>query len=83
MLGHCFVMIFPNTYSWNTFLLKMQNGVKIDLLTDSGTNAQSTVQWAEMDRCPEVGGDGYQEVVRAVRDCYGFDQVLPTHQVCI
>lgn len=65
---------------YNTFLIRMEDGVEVDLLTDSGTNAMSVDQWADLARCPEVGSEGVQSVVRAVQDVYGFEHVLPTHQ---
>lgn len=66
---------------WNTFLLRSAD-VTIDLLTDSGTTAMSTTQWAAYDAALPTPGttDAYLELAAAVRDCYGYEHVLPTHQ---
>ncbi len=66
---------------WNTFLLRSAE-VSIDLLTDSGTTAMSTVQWAAYDAAQPTPAttDAYLEFAAAVRDAYGYEHVLPTHQ---
>ncbi len=66
---------------WNTFLLRSAD-VTIDLLTDSGTTAMSTAQWAAYDRAlpTPATSDAYLELAAAVRDLYGYEHVLPTHQ---
>ncbi|MBZ0090193.1 MAG: tryptophanase, partial [Thermoanaerobaculia bacterium] len=66
---------------WNTFLLRSAE-VSIDLLTDSGTTAMSTVQWAAYDAAQPTPAttDAYLELAAAVRDAYGYEHVLPTHQ---
>lgn len=66
---------------WNTFLLRSAE-VTIDLLTDSGTTAMSTVQWAAYDAAlpTPATSSAYLEFAAAVRDTYGYDFVLPTHQ---
>lgn len=66
---------------WNTFLLRSAD-VTIDLLTDSGTTAMSTAQWAAYDAAVSTPGtsDAYLQFVAAVRDAYGYEYVLPTHQ---
>lgn len=66
---------------WNTFLLRSQE-VYIDLLTDSGTSAMSSAQWAEMLRASETlsYSEAYERFVETIRTLYGFPYVLPTHQ---
>ncbi|HEY3352933.1 MAG TPA: tryptophanase [Polyangia bacterium] len=66
---------------WNTFLLKSED-VYIDLLTDSGTAAQSSDQWAGMFATVEgeTGTNGYERLCESVRDVLGYRHVLPTHQ---
>jgi tyrosine phenol-lyase len=66
---------------WNTFLLKSED-VYIDLLTDSGTAAQSSDQWAGMFSSieGETGTNAYDRLVASIREVLGFRHVLPTHQ---
>ncbi len=66
---------------WNTFLLRSAE-VTIDLLTDSGTTAMSTDQWAAYDAAlpTPATSEAYLEFAAAVRDAYGYEFVLPTHQ---
>lgn len=66
---------------YNTFLLPSAD-VTIDLLTDSGTSAMSTDQWAAYDgvRPTPATSDEYHELVQAVREAFGYEYVLPTHQ---
>lgn len=66
---------------WNTFLLRSAD-VTIDLLTDSGTSAMSTTQWAAYDaaRASAFVTDAYHSFVAAIREAYGYEHVLPTHQ---
>ena len=66
---------------WNTFLLRSAE-VTIDLLTDSGTTAMSTDQWAAYDAAlpTPATSSAYLDFVAAVRDTYGHEFVLPTHQ---
>jgi tyrosine phenol-lyase len=56
--------------------------VGIDFLTDSGTCAQTTIQWAknvEGDETPASSKD-YFDMVDALKDLTGYKYVLPTHQ---
>ena len=66
---------------WNTFLLRSAD-VTIDLLTDSGTTAMSRVQWAAYDAAvpTPATSSAYLEFAAAIRDTYGYQYVLPTHQ---
>ena len=66
---------------YNLFLIEAQN-ILIDLLTDSGTSAMSTTQWAAMMRGDEsyAGSESFYRMERVVRDLTGFRHVIPTHQ---
>ncbi len=66
---------------YNTFLLRSAD-VEIDLLTDSGTSAMSTDQWAAYDaaRAATTITDAYEQFVEALGDITGHKHIIPTHQ---
>jgi tryptophanase len=66
---------------WNLFQVPADK-VLIDLLTDSGTSAMSSEQWAALMRGDEsyAGSRSFYALERAVRELTGLRHVLPAHQ---
>lgn len=73
--------IFLKKAHYNTFLLNSDQ-VIIDLLTDSGTSAMSSNQWAGLINGDEsyAGSRSWLRMQKVVMDLTGMDYILPTHQ---
>ena len=65
----------------NTFLLQNKD-VYLDMLTDSGVNAMSDLQFAAMMQADDAyaGCETFNRVKAAVKEVFGCDNVLPAHQ---
>ncbi len=66
---------------YNLFLIEARH-ILIDLLTDSGTSAMSTEQWAAVMRGDEsyAGSESFFRLKRVADQLTGFRHMIPTHQ---
>jgi tyrosine phenol-lyase len=69
------------TAGYNTFLLPSAD-VTVDLLTDSGTSAMSTDQWAAYNgvHATPATSDEYPRLLIVLREALGYEHLIPTHQ---
>ena len=65
----------------NTFLLQ-NSDIYMDMLTDSGVNGMSDLQFAAMMQADDsyAGSATFKRVKAAVKEVFGTDHVLPAHQ---
>lgn len=66
---------------YNIFKIKAEE-IYIDLLTDSGTGAMSTEQWAALMRGDEsyAGARSYYRFEETIKEITGKEFIIPTHQ---
>src|SRR6266480_1298768 len=73
-------LILENAF-YNPFLIRSKD-VLIDLLTDSGTSAMSSSQWAGIMQGDEsyAGSPSFFRFESVLQELTGFRHILPTHQ---
>src|SRR5512133_639205 len=66
---------------YNTFYLKSDD-ITLDFLTDSGTTAMSSKQWAQMMDGDEAyaGSRSFFKCEKILKEITGFKYIIPTHQ---
>ena len=66
---------------FNTFLLR-NNGIFLDMLTDSGVNAMSENQYAAMLQADDsyAGSETFYRLESVLQDMFGLKHFLPAHQ---
>jgi tryptophanase len=66
---------------YNTFYLKSDH-ITLDFLTDSGTTAMSSKQWAQLMDGDEsyAGSRSYYKFENKLKEITGFKHIIPTHQ---
>lgn len=67
--------------NYNVFNLRGED-VYIDLLTDSGTNAMSSMQWGGIMLGDEAyaGASSYIRLMETTRNIFGYEYIQPVHQ---
>jgi tryptophanase len=67
--------------NYNLFSLKAED-VYIDLLSDSGSGAMSSNQWAGMMKGDESysGSKNYFNLINSAQDIFGYEYIQPVHQ---
>ncbi len=65
----------------NTFLLQNRD-IYMDMLTDSGVNGMTDLQFSAMMKADDAyaGSETFNRVKAAVKEVFGTDNVLPAHQ---
>lgn len=66
---------------YNTFYLKSEH-ITLDFLTDSGTTAMSSRQWAQLMDADEsyAGSRSFYKFESILKEITGFKHIIPTHQ---